>query len=103
MNNPAIALARALRALGHTIPITDLAEAIDAAGITSAPPEPAESVWNFEINAAPHGQIIAAASKGIVTLSNWLPKEARWNRFSKDHPPLAWARWPDHPHKEQDA
>lgn len=103
MTNPAISLARALRAQGHTIPITDLAEAITEAGIIRLEPPPPGSVWNFDIDAAPRGQIIAAGSKGVVTVSKWIEKEARWSMFSADHPPLAWAHWPDHPHKEQDA
>lgn len=79
--------------------------------------------WNFDISQAPTGQmetiatgktdkqgnpiyrevhvsprIIAAGSKGVVTLSKWLPDEGRWEMFSKDAPPLAWMLWPSHPH-----
>lgn len=54
--------------------------------------------WNFDIIQAPRGQmIIAAGSKGHVTVSKWLPREERWQMFSKDTPPLAWMPWPTHP------
>lgn len=76
--------------------------------------------WNFDMNAAPRGEnkkmlrvigktetlvevhfpvlIIAAGADGTtVTATSWLPKQERWNMFSKDHPPIAWMPWPDHP------
>ena len=76
--------------------------------------------WNFDIAAAPRGRtekrtyiakgvevsrdvfvadrIIAAASDGkTVTVSEWLPQAERWNMFAKEHPPVAWMAWPEHP------
>lgn len=74
--------------------------------------------WNFNIEEAPKGEtvevavgnkggvrkvhksvrILAAADDGeTVTLSNWLEGQQRWNMFSKDRPPIAWAEWPEHP------
>lgn len=81
--------------------------------------------WNFNMDEAPRGhteirqrtvkngavaeyehhvpaQIIAAGNDGVVTISRWLPKEGRWNMFSKDTPPMAWQPWPDHPEKTND-
>lgn len=78
--------------------------------------------WNFDMSAAPRGEtknvrrvvgkietvtevhfpvlIIAAGADGVtVTATSWLPKQERWNMFSKGHPPIAWASWPDHPVK----
>jgi hypothetical protein len=46
--------------------------------------------------------IIAAGNDRVVTLSRWLPKEGRWNMFSKDTPPVAWKPWPKHPQDEAD-
>ena len=79
--------------------------------------------WNFDISQAPKGflqdvrktvgknivmsvehvpdLIIAAGNGGVVTISKWLPKEGRWNMFTKDAPPLAWMPWPTHPNKEE--
>lgn len=78
--------------------------------------------WNFDIEQAPKGTtttvqktigkavvnqsihvpalIIASGTDGVVTLSKWLPKEERWNMFSKNVPPLAWMPWPSHPDGE---
>lgn len=78
--------------------------------------------WNFDMASAPRGScrverrrigknevdvevftappIIAAGSGGVVTLSCWLPKEGRWNMFTKDTPPVAWMPWPAHPAAE---
>lgn len=78
--------------------------------------------WNFNMAEAPRGQtetrswtkedgteaqrsvfiperIIAAAGdeKQTVTVSNWLPDQNRWNMFAKEHPPIAWMAWPEHP------
>ena len=76
--------------------------------------------WNFDMDAAPHGRveqrtrkvkdadvpyehfvrdrIIVAADDGkTVTMSSWLPEEGRWEMFTKDHPPIAWQLWPEHP------
>ena len=75
--------------------------------------------WNFNIEEAPRGEwrkakrivgknevevdyydaptIIAAGNGGVVTPSRWLPKEERWNMFTKDVPPIAWQPWPAHP------
>ena len=75
--------------------------------------------WNFNIEEAPRGSlkivsrvvgkntveheywdapiIIAAGNGAVVTTSRWLPKEGRWNMFTKDVPPLAWMPWPVHP------
>jgi hypothetical protein len=75
--------------------------------------------WNFNMDEAPRGHvetvkrkagkadvereehipalIIAAGNGGVVTLSRWLPKEGRWNMFTKDTPPMAWQPWPRHP------
>ena len=77
------------------------------------------TAWNFDMSQAPRGHtervkrkvgktkaeveqhvpaiIIAAGNGGVVTLSRWLPKEGRWNMFTKDVPPLAWQPWPAHP------
>ena len=41
--------------------------------------------------------IIAAGNGGVVTVSKWLPDEARWNMFTKETPPMAWQPWPAHP------
>ncbi len=80
-----------------------------------------DTPWNFDMTAAPKGtteqrqrkgkdgevviytqfvpvRILAAASDGkTVTVSNWLHEHARWNMFTKDHPPIAWQPWPEHP------
>jgi len=78
--------------------------------------------WNFDIEAAPHGVfhkverkigknlvemeehipalIIAAGSDLVVTVSKWLPKEERWQMFSKNTPPIAWQPFPKHPEEE---
>jgi len=71
--------------------------------------------WNFNIDEAPKGVsrevprgkgtiiehipdlIIAAGNDNVVTVSKWLPKEERWEMFTKDVPPLAWQLWPSHP------
>jgi hypothetical protein len=75
--------------------------------------------WNFNIDEAPRGEwrtvkrvigkntvdveyydaplIIAAGNGGVVTTSRWLPKEGRWNMFTREVPPLAWQPWPSHP------
>lgn len=77
--------------------------------------------WNFDMSSAPKGQseqrqrkdkdgghviysqfvpakILAAASDGkTVTVSNWIPDQARWNMFAKEAPPIAWMPWPEHP------
>lgn len=78
--------------------------------------------WNFNMDEAPKGRtetrswtsadgkegqrqvfvserIIAAAGddKQTVTPSNWLPDQGRWNMFAKEHPPIAWMPWPNHP------
>lgn len=75
--------------------------------------------WNFNLDEAPRGYsrfvtrrigknditteehvpglIIAAGNDGVVTVSRWLPKEERWNMFTKDVPPMAWMPWPKHP------
>lgn len=80
------------------------------------------SEWNFDMTQAPRGTvrsvtrtigknevtteehvpdlIIAAGNDGVVTVSRWLPKEARWNMFSDKTPPMAWQPWPQHPEKE---
>lgn len=79
--------------------------------------------WNSDITQAPIGSyrtvtrtigknevtteehvpalIIAAGNDGVVTISKWLPKEGRWNMFTKDVPPLAWMPWPTHPECNQ--
>lgn len=77
-------------------------------------------MWNFNMDEAPRGSvqtvtrkigknetqveeyiaepIIAADQSGtVVTISKWLPKEARWMMFTKDAPPVAWMAWPSHP------
>lgn len=78
------------------------------------------TAWNFDISQAPRGTvrmvertigkntvsvedhtpdlIIAAGNGGVVTISKWMPKEGRWNMFTKAVPPLAWLPWPEHPH-----
>lgn len=56
------------------------------------------SGWNYGMEAAPHGvKIIALGSVGTVTLSRWMPKENRWEMFTKDCPPIAWQPWPTAP------
>lgn len=81
------------------------------------------SAWNFDMSEAPKGHtetrsfsikdrevskdvhvpalIIAAdPDSDVVTVSRWIPKEGRWNMFTKDRPPLAWQPWPAHPAQE---
>ena len=75
--------------------------------------------WNFDIDAAPRGEtrkaqrtigkniievdehvpvlIIAAGSDLVVTVSKWMPKDGRWQMFSKSTPPIAWQSFPKHP------
>jgi uncharacterized membrane protein len=77
--------------------------------------------WDFDMSIAPKGtteqrhrkgkdgetvvysqhvsaKILAAADDGkTVTVSNWIPDQQRWNMFAKEHPPIAWMPWPDHP------
>lgn len=77
--------------------------------------------WDFDMTAAPRGtteqrqrkgndgetvvysqhvsaKILAAADDGkTVTVSNWIPDQQRWNMFAKEHPPIAWMPWPNHP------
>lgn len=75
--------------------------------------------WDFDIGAAPRGQtvqqnrkvgdkdtvvsvfvpdrVILATKCGKVTLSEWLPKEARWMMLATDEQPVAWQIWPAHP------
>ena len=75
--------------------------------------------WNFDMSTAPRGEvrkvkriigkneaeidvheptiIIAAGSGDVVTVSRWLPKEGRWNMFTKAVPPIAWMEFPKHP------
>lgn len=72
--------------------------------------------WNYNMSEAPKGsyrevaigkgtrkihepvRIIAAApDSDVVTISNWLPDQERWNMFTKERPPIAWAPWPEHP------
>ena len=43
--------------------------------------------------------ILCSADCGAVTVSRWLPKEERWNGFSKGRAPLAWMPFPEHPNK----
>jgi len=80
--------------------------------------------WNFNMDEAPRGEtrlvtrqvgknmvetevffpapIFAAGNDRVVTPSRWLPKEDRWNMFTKDTPPMAWQPWPKHPEDEHD-
>ena len=44
--------------------------------------------------------ILASADCLTVTTSRWLPKENRWNMFSKKQTPLAWMPFPSHPKEE---
>lgn len=75
--------------------------------------------WNFNMDEAPRGEtikverkvgnhvvtierhvpvnIIAAGNNRVVTVSQWIPDQQRWNMFSKNTPPLAWMPWPEHP------
>lgn len=76
--------------------------------------------WNFNMSEAPKGhtekrsfsvrdrevtkdvhvpELIIAADpdSDVVTVSRWIPKEDRWNMFSKNRPPLAWKPFPKHP------
>lgn len=76
--------------------------------------------WSYDMDAAPKGEyelvpsvrggkdierrvwrgvrILAADDVGeVVTTSSWLPDQERWNMFSKDRPPIAWAPYPEHP------
>lgn len=41
--------------------------------------------------------ILASADCDTVTVSRWLPKEQRWNMFSKGQTPKAWMHYPAHP------
>lgn len=48
-------------------------------------------------------RIIAAArgtKQGLVLVTNWLPKEERWEFFSKGTEPLAWMPMPEFPAAE---
>lgn len=79
-------------------------------------------MWNFDLTQAPVGtnrtvekkfpdgstrkheifeaaQVWAASKCGKVTLSYYIPKEKRWNMFTKDVPPIAWQPFvvPEHP------
>jgi hypothetical protein len=78
--------------------------------------------WNFNMGDAPRGEtkmvmrtiganqveteqhipveIIAAGTNLVVTITRWLPKEGRWNMFSKERPPIAWHIFPKHPEAE---
>ena len=77
--------------------------------------------WNYNLDEAPRGEnvmrkqpgpkgqeverevfipakIIACAGDGkTVTVTNWLPKQERWNFFASGEAPLCWQPWPDHP------
>ena len=76
--------------------------------------------WNFNMDEAPRGtvrsvtrksgkntvtieehvpeRIIAAIGDGQgVTVSYWIPKDQRWNMFTKSVGPIAWMPWPKHP------
>lgn len=78
--------------------------------------------WNFNMDTAPKGtyrevfkgndklgqpiyrkvyesvRLLAAdGSSDLVTITNWIPDQERWNMFTKDKPPIAWAPWPEHP------
>jgi hypothetical protein len=44
--------------------------------------------------------ILTASMCGRVLLSTWLPHEGRWERYTKDSPPVAWIDKPEHPIKE---
>lgn len=41
--------------------------------------------------------LAADGSSDLVTITCWLPDQNRWNMFTKEHPPIAWAEWPTHP------
>ena len=81
--------------------------------------------WNFNLDEAPKGHyktvtkvvgknhvevtsevhvpetILAAGNEGVVTFSYWLPKQERWNMFTKKTPPIAWMPMPKHPEEKQ--
>lgn len=91
------------------------------ANVNDVEPLPSNQIsqWNFDMSAAPRGEIvlqtrkgangpvevpvykhvrlIALGSAGVVTLSRWLPDEKRWEMFTKDVPPIAWQPWPTAP------
>lgn len=53
--------------------------------------------WSHDFSAAPtRGPILAAAADGRVRASKWLPKESRWEMFTRALPPVAWAAWPSY-------
>lgn len=79
--------------------------------------------WNFDMDAAPKGKtetirvpwnkktverkvftphwvLTATPTCGKVIMSHWLPKENRWNGYTKENPPLAWMEKPKHPECE---
>jgi hypothetical protein len=75
--------------------------------------------WNFDISAAPRGKtvqrdrkvgdkdttvsvfvperVILATKCGVVTASQYLPKESRWEALATGEQPIAWQLWPKHP------
>ncbi|MBN7764096.1 hypothetical protein JYP52_23445 [Nitratireductor aquibiodomus] len=75
--------------------------------------------WCFDMHSAPKGEvvqretirngtvttvetykpcrIIVAGRCGVVTMSKWIPDEDRWEMFTQDSPPIAWAHWPSSP------
>ena len=80
--------------------------------------------WNFDTNSAPKGStktvefdtskgkrqkkvfepdwvLTASPTCRKVIHSHWIPKEKRWNGYTKDAPPIAWMYKPDHPHKQE--
>jgi hypothetical protein len=81
-------------------------------------------MWNFNMDEAPKGHVTEAPTKckdgssgtqygyefapviacdktgDCVTLTHWLPKQKRWNRFATNETPLAWMPWPEHPQGE---
>lgn len=75
--------------------------------------------WNFNMEEAPKGGIqtvtrktrkgdislvefvsdpvLTASQCGKVIVSYWIPEAKRWNRYTKDVPPIAWQPFPTHP------
>ena len=68
--------------------------------------------WCFDMSKAPRGRyvimasgpgakgarkvfqpdkIVLASACGVVTLSHYLPEQRRWDMFTRDHGPIAWA------------
>lgn len=77
--------------------------------------------WRTDIDAAPRGKMVTrthnvnggpkdvqvfvpdriflATKCGKVTISQFMPKEDRWEMLAAGEQPVAWMPWPEHPAK----